>query len=119
MNPKTVPAGDYTRQLLSNMKLLPQFESRLILAEDVRQVLDYVRRAEVDAGIVYASDLTVAGNQVAVAARAAEELHEPITYPIAIIKESRNREAAMQFVELVRSAEGQSILNKYGFLSPR
>lgn len=118
-NPKTVPAGDYTRQVLSNMKLLPQFESRLILAEDVRQVLDYVRRAEVDAGIVYASDVTVAGNQVAVAARAAEELHDPITYPIAIIKESRNREAAMQFVELVRSAEGQSILNKYGFLSPR
>lgn len=118
-NPKTVPAGEYTRQLLTNLKLLPQLESRLILAEDVRQVLDYVRRGEVEAGIVYVSDVAVAGNQVAVAARAAEDLHDPINYPIAIIKESRNREAAVRFVELVQSAEGQSILNKYGFLSPR
>ena len=118
-NPKTVPAGEYTRQLLANGRLLAQLESRLILAEDVRQVLDYVRRGEVDAGIVYASDVGVAGDQVTVAARAAEELHEPITYPIAVIKGSRNREAAVRFVELVRSAEGQRILNKYGFLSPR
>lgn len=116
-NPKTVPAGQYTEQLLSGMKLLPQIQSRLVFAEDVRQVLEYVLRGEVDAGIVYISDATFAGDRVKVAARAPENTHAPITYPIAMIKNSRHREAALAFIEQVLSDPGQSMLRKHGFLS--
>jgi len=63
-NPKTVPAGQYTEQTLHNLKLLPQLQSKLIFAEDVRQVLDYVAREEVDAGVVYSSDAFSAGSKV-------------------------------------------------------
>ena len=48
-NPKTVPAGQYTEQTFNKLKLLPQIQAKLIFAEDVRQVLDYVVRDEVEA----------------------------------------------------------------------
>ena len=114
-NPKTVPAGQYTDQALKNLKLLPAIQDKLVFAEDVRQVLEYVVRDEVDAGVVYASDAANAGEKVRVVARAADDSHDPILYPIAVIRESKQAEAASRFIELVLSAEGQAILLKHGF----
>lgn len=114
-NPKTVPAGQYTEQLFEKMNLKASLQEKLISAEDVRQVLDYVARGETDAGVVYATDARFAGEKVRVAAIAPENAHAPIFYPIAVVKDSKNKQAAREFVELVSSAEGQGILQKYGF----
>jgi len=114
-NPKTVPAGQYTEQTLNRLKLLPQIQAKLIYAEDVRQVLDYVVRDEVEAGVVYSSDAFSAGGKIKVVARVPDGSHDPILYPIAVIKESKQEGAARQFIELVRSAAGQNILAKHGF----
>jgi molybdate transport system substrate-binding protein len=116
-NPKTVPAGQYTDQTFTRLKLLPLIQSKLIFAEDVRQVLDYVVRDEVEAGVVYSSDALSAGEKVKVVARAADDSHDPILYPIAVVKESKHQDAARSFIETVLSAEGQSILSKHGFLN--
>lgn len=116
-NPKTVPAGQYTEQLLDHSNLRATLQARLVLAEDVRQVLDYVVRGEVDAGIVYATDARAAGERVRVVATAADDSHAPILYPVAVIKDSKQKGAAQKFVNLVTGAEGQSILHKYGFAS--
>ncbi len=115
-NPKTVPVGQYTQQLLTNTKLWDKLQPRLIFAEDVRQVLDYVVRGEVEAGIVYASDVQSSTGKVRLLTEAHENLHDPILYPIAVIVETRQKQAARGFVELVLSSEGQSILIRYGFL---
>ncbi|HEY8563308.1 MAG TPA: molybdate ABC transporter substrate-binding protein [Pyrinomonadaceae bacterium] len=114
-NPKTVPAGEYSEQVFDNLKLKEAIRSKLILAEDVRQVLDYVARGETDAGVVYESDARVARSKVRVAATAPESSHRSILYPIALINDSKNKPAARDFVDLVLSAEGQRILQKYGF----
>jgi len=114
-NPKTVPAGQYAQQLLRNTRILPKIESRLILAENVRQVLDYVAREEVDAGIVYATDVQVAQGKVLVAARAPDEDYGPILYPLAVTRDSGNVNGAKGFVDLVLSPEGIQVLKKYGF----
>ena len=116
-NPKTVPAGQYTEQLFDKIKLKKDVQSKLVLAEDVRQVLDYVVRGEVDAGIVYASDARSAGEKVRIAAVSPEDSHEPILYPIAIIKDSMSKQMAQEFINLVLSAEGQAVLKKYGFVN--
>jgi molybdate transport system substrate-binding protein len=50
-NPNTVPVGQYARQLLRHMQLWPKVDSRLILAENVHQVLDYVVRPEVQTAV--------------------------------------------------------------------
>jgi len=114
-NPSTVPAGQYTEQTLTKLKLLPGIQSKLIYAEDVRQVFDYVVRGEVDAGIVYSSDALTGKGKIRMVARAPDETHDPILYPIAIVKESQHAEAAQKFIDLVLSQEGQTILAKYGF----
>lgn len=116
-NPKTVPAGQYTEQALRSLKLWEQLQPKMVLAEDVRQVLDYVARGEVEAGIVYASDVVASKDEVYVLARAPEETHDPILYPIAVIRESQHADAARQFVALVLSPEGQAVLTKYGLQS--
>jgi molybdate transport system substrate-binding protein len=118
-DPKTVPAGQYAEQLLRNMKLWPKVESRLILAENVRQVLDYVVREEVEAGIVYATDVNIAKGKATVVASAPDQGYGPILYPIAVVKESSGAQAARGFVNLVRSPDGVRILAKYGFLAPK
>jgi molybdate transport system substrate-binding protein len=114
-NPKTVPAGFYAEQALKNLNLWPKLQSRLIFAEDVRQVLDYVMRGEVDAGIVYATDVMIARGKARQVAEAPDGTYGPIRYPIAAIKNCAHPEAAEQFIKLVLSPEGESILSSYGF----
>ena len=118
-NPKTVPAGQYTEQTFNKLQLLPNIKSKLIYAEDVRQVLDYVVRGEVDAGIVYSSDVLSGGAKVKEVVRAPEDSHDPILYPIAIVKDTKRKDAAQKFIDLVLSAEGQRILAKHGFVSTK
>jgi len=84
-------------------------------AEDVRQVLDYVAREEVDAGVVYSSDAFSAGSKVKVVASAPNDSHDPIRYPIALVRDSQQKEAARKFIDLVLSTEGQAALVKHGF----
>ncbi len=114
-NSKTVPAGQYAEESLQKMNLENAVQSKLIIAENVRQVLDYVVRGEVDAGIVYATDALTAKDAVRVVATADETSHAPILYPLAIVANSRQKQSAQGFADFVASAEGQNILRKYGF----
>jgi molybdate transport system substrate-binding protein len=118
-NPQTVPAGRYAEQLLRNLQLWEKIKGRLVLAENVRQVLDYVGRGEADAGIVYATDVAVAHGRVSVAAKAPDRKYGPVLYPLAVVKEGRNREAARRFTATVLGPEGQKILSNHGFLAAR
>jgi molybdate transport system substrate-binding protein len=110
-----VPVGQYAQQALTRLGLWQQLQSRLILAEDVRQTLDYVARGEVDAGIVYASDVRAADNKVRKVATAPADLHDPILYPIAVVRESSSKDAAREFIDAVMNDEGQRTLENYGF----
>jgi len=114
-NPKTVPAGQYAEQSLARLGLWQRLQQRLILAEDVRQVLDYVKRGEVDAGIVYASDVRAAENQVRNLAAAPPDSHAPILYPVAVVRASSHQKAAYAFIETVLSNDGQHVLESCGF----
>lgn len=114
-NPKTVPVGRYAEQALTRLGLWRQLGPRLILAEDVRQTLDYVARGEVDAGIVYASDVRATGDRVRTVVTAPADSHDPILYPIAVVRSSSRQAAARAFIDAVMSDDGQRVLEKYGF----
>ena len=114
-NPKTVPAGLYAQHLLQKLQLWPRVRSRIIFAENVRQVLDYVSREEVDAGIIYATEVQVAHGTVLIAARADERDDGPILYPIAVMQNSAHGRAAREFADFVLSPEGARVLGKHGF----
>lgn len=114
-NPKTVPAGRYAMEVLTHFKLADSLKDKLVLAENVRQVLDYVARGEVDAGLVYQTDAKARSQEVQVVAPAPADSHKPVVYPIALIKSAANEVLAKDFIALVLSAQGQEVLQKFGF----
>src|SRR5208283_3572621 len=63
-NPKTVPVGRYSEETFQYYKISDMIQAKLIFAENVRQVLDYVARGEVDAGVVYSTDAMVKKQEV-------------------------------------------------------
>lgn len=115
-NPDSVPAGRYAKASLIASGLWDTLAPKYIMGESVRQTLDYVSRGEVDAGIVYGTDAKQAGDKVKVAAVLSG--HEPVLYPIAVIKGSKAPKEARSFIDFVLSPEGQTILAKYGFAKP-
>jgi len=115
-NPKTVPAGQYARQVLERMGLWEALSRRLVFGGDVRQVLEYVAREEVDAGIVYGSDARIARGRVVVSDRFPEDTHDPVLYPAAVVRDSLHKTTARRFVELIASPEGARAFGRHGFL---
>jgi molybdate transport system substrate-binding protein len=114
-NPKTVPAGRYAEEILKHFNLWDVLKEKIIFAENARQVLDYVAREEVDAGLVYSTDATVRIKEVKIEVKVAEGSHQPILYPIAVLKGAKDEEGGWRFVEFVLSAEAQRILKRHGF----
>ena len=115
-NPATVPAGRYAKQALEKAGLWDQLSPRFILAESVRQVLDYVRRGEVDAGLVYSTDAAIAKGKVKVVQTVTE--HAPILYPIAVTVSTDKKTLAQSFVDFVLSPPAQEIFHRFGFGKP-
>jgi molybdate transport system substrate-binding protein len=114
-NPKTVPAGRYAEEVLKYFNLWDAIKDRFIFAENVRQVLDYVARGEVDAGIVYSTDASARAKEVKIVAEAPGESHHPVIYPIALVKGSKMETLSREFISVVTSKDGKKILEKYGF----
>jgi len=115
-NPKTVPVGQYTEESLRALGLWDRVQGKLVFAENVRQALDYVARGEVDAAFVYATDAAVRPGRVKEAFRPAEDTYRPVTYPVAMVRESRHKALAQAFIDALLSASGQAVLRRFGFL---
>jgi len=112
--PKTVPAGQYTQQLLQNLALWDKLKNKLIYAKDVRTVLAYVETGNVDAGIVYKTD-SMDDNKVVVVTSAPSVQHDPIVYPLAMIAGTRQSQQAMEFIEYLLSPNARTVFEKRGF----
>lgn len=113
--PRTVPAGDYAMQVLTSLKLLDAVKARLVHGTHVRQVLDYVERGEVDAGVVYLSDAMEAGDKVTIVATAETAWHRPIEYVAVVIKTSAKRDIIDRFLAILSSNPSQKKLAAGGF----
>lgn len=113
---ETVPVGRYTKQLLEAANLWVPLQPKLVQADSVRQVLDYVARGEVEAGFVYRTDAAIMADKVQVALVPGG--HTPVTYPVAVVSESRQKALAKEFAEYLRSPAAQEVLARFGFAKP-
>jgi len=115
-NPDTVPAGRYTKEFLTTAGLWDGLKPKFVYGENVRQVLDYVVRGEVDAGFVFATDAFQAGMKVHVIKEA--EIKTPPLYPAAVTKAAAKKPAAKAFVDYLLGPDGQTTLRTFGFMKP-
>lgn len=113
--PKSVPAGQYAMQTLTKLKLTDALHGKLQYGANVRQVLDYVIRGEVGAGIVYATDAKEAGNKVKILATAPPDSHDRIEYPAVVVKKSARAAGAAKFMEYLGSEDAKQALESRGF----
>ena len=113
--PRTVPAGTYAAELLENLDLYKPLESKLIFGNNVRQVLTFVESGNVDAGIVYMSDAK-SSKDVAIVQIAAENLHSPIVYPVAVVQGSKKIADAENYIQFLFSPSAKLVFEKYNFI---
>jgi molybdate transport system substrate-binding protein len=120
-----VPVGQYSLEFLGrasqDVAFSPSFREDVLnnvvsYEENVRSVLNKVVLGEVDAGIVYSSDL------VGVDSVRHLEIPDPLNliavYPIAQLKDSSLPELSRAFVDFILSPDGREILARYGFDTP-
>ncbi len=112
--PESAPVGRYAQESLTNLKLWGTLQSKLVLAKDVTQVLNYVETGNADAGFVYQSDAR-GSTRVKVVTIAPASSHSPIVYPAAIVSSTKNKQEAEDFLMYLQSSEIQQIFVKYGF----
>ncbi|MDN5327013.1 MAG: molybdate transport system substrate-binding protein [Moorella sp. (in: firmicutes)] len=118
-----VPIGKYSRRALENLAALygpdfpKQVEKRVVSQETtVRQVVAKVALGEADAGIVYVTDINSSYRDKLDTIPFPQEANVRATYPIAVVKGSKQAGLARELVNLILSPGSQKILAKYGFL---
>ncbi|MEU8787990.1 molybdate ABC transporter substrate-binding protein [Streptomyces sp. NPDC048643] len=111
---KTVPCGAAAQKALDagHLKLTP-----VSYEQDVKSALTKVELKEADAAVVYKTDVKAAGDKVE-GVEFPESADAVNDYPIALLKDAPNAEAAKAFIALVQSPEGQKVLTAAGFLKP-
>ncbi len=109
-----VPAGKYGREILDRAGVSV---SPVSLEVSVKGVVTKIALGEADAGLVYVTDVTAAGGDIAAVAIPRPE-NVVAAYPIATVTGGGNRTLAREFVDFVLSREGRAVLTDYGFLPP-
>ena len=109
-----VPCGTVAAEVFANagVSVKPATEE-----VDVKSVLTKVGLDEVDAGVVYVTDVRAAADTVT-GIEIPADVNASTTYPIAVLEGSKHARQAREFVDFVRSADGTSVLGAAGFQTP-
>jgi len=116
--PDTVPAGRYAREALRHEKLWTRVESRLVYGQDVRVVLGWAAKGEVDAAVVYATDARAASDRVKILATFPDDSHAPIVYPGAVLSSSTRPDDARRLLDWLSSPQAREKAGSLGFGAP-
>ncbi|PDT17331.1 molybdate ABC transporter substrate-binding protein [Rhizobium sp. J15] len=112
--PKSVPAGKYAMAALEKLGVWTSVETKVAGAESVRAALALVSRGEAPCGIVYQTD-AAADKGVAIVGTFPAESHPPIIYPVAILAESKNPDAAA-YLDFLKSDKAATFFTSQGFI---
>ena len=109
-----VPCGATAEKVFTNAKITV---TPVTQEADVKSVLSKVELGEVDAGVVYVTDVRSAGSKVK-GVTIPSDVNASTTYPIAALTDSHNMSTAQAFVEYVLSSQGEAVLTADGFAQP-
>jgi molybdate transport system substrate-binding protein len=109
-----VPCGVVAQAAFTKAKIAVK---PVTLGADVKSVLTTVELGEVDAGVVYKTDVQAAGSKVT-GVVIPENENASTSYPIATLTATKNKTAAAAFVAYVLSPAGSTVLTQAGFAQP-
>jgi molybdate transport system substrate-binding protein len=109
-----VPCGTYAKQVLDAAKVSV---TPVSLEQNVKGVVTKVTSGEADAGIVYSTDVTAAGDKADAVAIPAD-INVIARYPVASVKSSASPQLAAAFITFLTGPASRAILTKYGFGTP-
>jgi molybdate transport system substrate-binding protein len=113
-DPANVPVGQYSEEIFNNLEIADKVKDKLVLGSDVRTVLTWVESGEVDCGLVYATD-AMTSDQVNIITEAPEGSHKEVSYPVAVIKDSKNVDRGQAFLDFLSTDDAINLFEKYGF----
>ena len=114
-DPASVPAGQYGKEVLTNLGIWNATESKMSLGTSVTAVLNQVAEGSADCGIVYATDAK-SNDKVKVVCEAPEgSLKTPVIYPVAELKNPKHPDAAKAFMDFLQTKEAKDVFVEYGF----
>ena len=111
---QTVPAGIYAREYLEKLRLWDKIKDKVVPTENVRAALAAVESGDAEAGIVYKTDALIS-KEVKVALQVPAAEGPKISYPIAVVKSSKEPERAKKFVEYLAGPDALAVFKKFGF----
>jgi molybdate transport system substrate-binding protein len=114
-DPRAVPIGVYTWEYLDKLKLRDAVRPKVVATENVRAALAAVEAGDAEASIVYKTDAAIS-TKVKVAFEVPMEEGPKIRYPMAILKDAIEPQAAKKFFEHLSSDEAGKVFRKYGFV---
>lgn len=113
--PDSVPAGIYAREYLQKLGLWEKVKDKVVPTENVRAALAAVESGNVEAGFVYKTDSLIS-KKVKVAVEISATEGPKISYPIAVIKSSKEPEHAKKLEEYLAGPEARKVFEKFGFI---
>lgn len=116
-NPDHAPYGVAAKQALQKAGIWEQVKPKIVYGKNIADTLAYVESGNAEAGIVALS--LVKTSRSFHFQLINEAMHEPIQQAVAVMKATKHREEAKQFVAFLNSSEGRKIMKKYGFSIPK
>ena len=114
-DPAAVPVGVYTSKYLVDEGLWEKVKTKIIPVLDVRATLASVESGNVETGFVYKTDAVIS-HKVKIVYEVPIEKGPKITYPVAIVKDSKKKDAARDFMSYALSPASKAMFKKFGFV---
>jgi molybdate transport system substrate-binding protein len=110
-----VPVGAYSTKYLEAEGLWDKIKPKVVPVQDVRATLSSVESGNVEAGFVYKTDAAVS-KKVKIVYEVPIDKGPKIVYPVAIVKESKRKDTARDFLNYVQTPASKELFKKYGFV---
>jgi len=115
-NPRLAPYGQAAMEVLLKFEISDEYESRLVLGENINQVFQFVTTGNADAGFIALSQLS--SSEELPKGRGwivPPNLHEPIRQDAVIIRSSKNSGVAEDFMSFMQSNAGKEMISRFGY----
>jgi molybdate transport system substrate-binding protein len=115
--PQSVPAGIYAKEYLRKLGVWDRIAYKIIPTDNVRSALAAVESGNVETGIVYKTDALIS-HELKIAYQVPAAVGPRISYPAAVVADSRQKVAAQRFLDYLQRDPAREIFRRYGFILP-